>query len=54
MIKSWTDADGVTRYADEHSKAYRKRVESAPDASTALSTGTAEEASEATREAKRK
>ncbi|MFI6368706.1 DUF4124 domain-containing protein [Nocardia sp. NPDC050630] len=27
MIKSWTDANGVTHYADEHSKAYRNRTE---------------------------
>ncbi|MEV0247965.1 DUF4124 domain-containing protein [Nocardia sp. NPDC050712] len=27
MIKTWTDEAGVTHYADEHSKAYRKRTE---------------------------
>lgn len=27
MIKTWIDAVGVTQYADEHSKAYRKRTE---------------------------
>jgi hypothetical protein len=31
VIKSWTDANGVTHYADEHSKAYRNRNEAEPE-----------------------
>lgn len=30
MIRSWTDPDGITHHADEHSKAYRKRDERKP------------------------
>ena len=30
-VVSFTDADGVERWADEHSKAYEKHLKSLPD-----------------------
>ncbi|MFE2994272.1 hypothetical protein ACFXG4_04980 [Nocardia sp. NPDC059246] len=30
MIASWTDADGVTHWAADESKAHRKHLETAP------------------------
>ncbi|MGW4119886.1 hypothetical protein [Nocardia sp. NPDC004711] len=32
MIASWTDADGVTHWAADESKAHRKHLETAPAA----------------------